>query len=71
MTPKPQANKTIAKMIKGKRHAIKMYSFDIWGSSASSNIQKIEKLRVEISNLKEYGREYPTRWQKIKKIGKR
>ena len=68
-TPKPQAD-GLDEKIRQKKYAIAMYGYDAWGGSVWGNTQTIKKLEIEISNLKEYGKEYPSMWQKIRKKGK-
>jgi len=60
------SDKTISEKIRQKKHAIAMYKYDVWGGSAWGNVQTIKKLEIEISNLKLYGKEYPTMWQKFR-----
>jgi len=52
------------KEIAKREHAIQMYGFDVWGSSAGSNVDRMKELRKEIENLKKYGKPNPKWWQK-------
>lgn len=55
----------VAQEIKKREHAIKMYGFDVCGSDAPSNVDKMRELREEIKNLKIYGKPKPSFWDKV------
>lgn len=46
--------------IEKREHAIKMYGYDVWGSDAASNVDKMKSLRKEIWNLERYGHPNPS-----------
>ena len=51
--------------IASREHAISMYGFDVWGTDAASNVDKMKELRLEIANLKEYGVARPSRVRRV------
>ena len=62
----------VQKKIKENKYAIMMYGYDVWGSSASSNVEKMKELRQENKNLRRYYLAKPTWWQKFRvdKLGR-
>lgn len=57
--------KELRKEIRQRERTISLLGYDVIGSSAGSNVDRMNELRAEIQNLKAYGHPRPNWWYRI------